>query len=111
MKVKSLSRVRLFAAPWTVAHQASPSMGFSRQEYWSGVPLPSLELRQRCQQKKQCKTSTFQKLNRQTASLNLRGEEEDEMGKAPEGLSFSSPKTSELRILSKSALIKGAGTH
>ena len=41
MKVKSLSRVRLFATPWTVAHQAPPSMGFSRQEYWSGLPLPS----------------------------------------------------------------------
>ena len=40
-KVKSLSRVRLFATPWTAAHQALPSMGFSRQEYWSGVPLPS----------------------------------------------------------------------
>ena len=40
-KVKSLSRLRLFATPWTAAHQASPSMGFSRQEYWSGVPLPS----------------------------------------------------------------------
>ena len=42
MKVKSLSRVQLFATPWTAAHQAPPSMGFSRQEYWSGVPLPSL---------------------------------------------------------------------
>ena len=41
VKVKSLSCVRLFATPWTVAHQAPPSMGFSRQEYWSGVPLPS----------------------------------------------------------------------
>ena len=41
MKVKSLSRVRLFATPWTAAYQAPPSMGFSRQEYWSGVPLPS----------------------------------------------------------------------
>ena len=39
--VKSLSRVRLFAAPWTVAHQAPPSMGFSRREYWSGLPFPS----------------------------------------------------------------------
>ena len=39
-KVKSLSRIRLFATPWTVAHQAPPSMGFSRQEYWSGVPFP-----------------------------------------------------------------------
>ena len=41
MKVKSLSHVRLLATPWTAAHQAPPSMGFSRQEYWSGVPLPS----------------------------------------------------------------------
>ena len=41
MKVKSLSRVRLFATPWTVAHQASRSMGFSRKEYWSGLPFPS----------------------------------------------------------------------
>ena len=40
-KVKSLSRVWLFATPWTVAHQALPSMGFSRQEYWSGLPFPS----------------------------------------------------------------------
>ena len=45
VKVKSLSRVQLFATPWTAASQASPSMGFSRQEYWSGVPLPSLILR------------------------------------------------------------------
>ena len=39
---KSLSRVQLCATPWSAAHQAPPSMGFSRQEYWSGVPLPSL---------------------------------------------------------------------
>ena len=42
VKVKSLSRARLLATPWTVAYQAPPSMRFSRQEYWSGVPLPSL---------------------------------------------------------------------
>ena len=41
MKVKLLSRVRLFATPWTATYQARPSLGFSRQEYWSGVPLPS----------------------------------------------------------------------
>ena len=41
VKVKSLSCVRLLATPWTAAYQAPPSMGFSRQEYWSGVPLPS----------------------------------------------------------------------
>ena len=40
VKVKSLSHVRLFATPWTTAYQAPPPMGFSRQEYWSGVPLP-----------------------------------------------------------------------
>ena len=43
VKVKSFSRVRLFATLWTVAHQASLSTGFSRQEYWSGLPFPSPE--------------------------------------------------------------------
>ena len=42
-EVKSLSRVRLFVTPWTVAYYAPPSMGFSRQEYWSGLPFPSPE--------------------------------------------------------------------
>ena len=41
MKVKLFSRIRLLATPWTAAYRAPPSMGFSRQEYWSGVPLPS----------------------------------------------------------------------
>ena len=41
VKVKLLSRVRLFADPWTVAYQAPQSMGFSRQEYWSELPFPS----------------------------------------------------------------------
>ena len=41
MKVKSLSHVRLFVTPWTIAYQAPPSMGFSRQECWSGLPFPS----------------------------------------------------------------------
>ena len=41
VKVKSLSHVRPLATPWTAAHQAPPSVGLSRQEYWSGVPLPS----------------------------------------------------------------------
>ena len=44
MKVKLLSHVRLLVTPWTTAYQAPPSMGFSRQEHWSGVPLPSLML-------------------------------------------------------------------
>ena len=43
MKVKSLSCVRLLVTPWTAAYQAPPSMGFSRQEDWTGVPLPSPE--------------------------------------------------------------------
>ena len=54
-KVKSLSCVRLLATPWTAAYQAPPSMGFSRQEYWSGVPLPSLSFRVR--QGKKCPLS------------------------------------------------------
>ena len=41
VKVKSLSHVQLFVTPWTVAYQASLSMGFFRQEYWSGLPFPS----------------------------------------------------------------------
>ena len=41
MEVKSLIRVQLFATPWTVAYQAPLSVGFSRQEYWSGLPFPS----------------------------------------------------------------------
>ena len=41
VKVKLFSRVRLFATLWTVAYQAPPSMKFSRQEYWSGLPFPS----------------------------------------------------------------------
>ena len=44
VKGKLLSHVRLFATPWTAAYQAPPCMGFSRQEYWSGVPLPSPNL-------------------------------------------------------------------
>ena len=41
IKVKSLSPVRFFVTPWTVAYQASPFIGFSRQGYWSGLPFPS----------------------------------------------------------------------
>ena len=41
VSVKLLSSVRLFVTPWTIAHQAPPSMEFSRQEYWSGLPFPS----------------------------------------------------------------------
>ena len=45
MKVKSLSRPQLLATPWTASHQAPPSLGFSRQEYWSGLPLGSQRVR------------------------------------------------------------------
>ena len=45
VKVKPLSRIWLLATPWTAAYQAPPSMGFSRQQYWSGVPSPSPESR------------------------------------------------------------------
>ena len=48
VKVKLLSRVRLLASPWTAAYQTPRSMGFSRQEYWSGVPLPSVRNCIRC---------------------------------------------------------------
>ena len=48
VKVKSLSRVWLPATPWTAAYQAPLSMGFSRQEYWNGVPLPSPKTSSRC---------------------------------------------------------------
>ena len=41
VKVKLLSRIRLFATPWTIVYKAPPSVGFSRQEYWSGLPFPS----------------------------------------------------------------------
>ena len=43
VKVKLLSHVQLFATPWTLVLQAPPSMGFSREEYWSGLPFPSPE--------------------------------------------------------------------
>ena len=58
VKVKSLSHVWLFATPWTKAHQAPPSMGFSREEYWSGVPLPSP-----AQEPSRQKISSLQKTN------------------------------------------------
>ena len=51
VKVKSLSRIWLFETPWTAAYQAPPPMGFSRQEYWSGVPLPSPRITLRMRQK------------------------------------------------------------
>ena len=57
-EVKSLSRVRLFATPWTVAYQAPPSMGFSRQDYWSGLPFPSPG--ESCQHRDQTRSPALQ---------------------------------------------------
>ena len=62
VKVKSLSRVWLLATPWTVAYQAPLSMGFSRQEYWSGVPLPS-----------PAKPNPFQKIDKERILKAARG--------------------------------------
>ena len=64
VKVKSLSRVRLLATPWTAAYQAPASMGFSRQEYWRGVPLSSPNIQRRnykimlCEKKQKVKPCT-----------------------------------------------------
>ena len=66
VKVKSLSRVQLLATPWTAAYQAPLSMGFSRQEYWSGVPLPSPKYWQRLQNKWTLKTLYQEKGDRCT---------------------------------------------
>ena len=63
MKVKSLSRVRVLATPWTVAHQAPPSMRFSWQEYWSGLPLPSPSEIKKAQKKKRHYLKSFSSLN------------------------------------------------
>ena len=65
VKVKSLSHVRLFETPWTAAYQAPPSVGFSRQEYWSGVPLPPLMPAYEFS----CKNSTAIQKNKQTNTI------------------------------------------
>ena len=70
VKVKSLSRVRLLATPWTAAYQAPPPMEFSRQEYWWGLPLPSLKLcaTQRDVQMGAAVSSTLSRGHRRTPS-------------------------------------------
>ena len=68
VKVESLSRVRLLATPWTVAYWAPPSMGFSRQEYWSGVPLPS-------------------PTGSPVSGFNFRGKRRHDLGASPSGAS------------------------
>ena len=61
LKMKSLSRVWLFATPWTAAYQTPPSMGFSSQEYWSGVPLPSPGLFATVPIKRKCRYKIYMK--------------------------------------------------
>ena len=77
VKVKSLSRVRLLATPWTEAHQAPPSMGFSRQEYWSGLPLPSPDASSTANQLRASRRSLFTQLwvagSKQLGSQGSRG--------------------------------------
>ena len=63
VKVKSLSRVRLLVTPWTAAYQAPPSMGFSRQEYWSWVPSPSPILLHTHKEKKKKSENTWEEKN------------------------------------------------
>ena len=74
MKVKSevklFSRVRLLATPWTAAHQAPPSMGFSRQEYWSGVPFPSPSIVNRSDQIKTLLSSSCMRTNSTYTNMN-----------------------------------------
>jgi len=73
VKVKLLSHVQLLGTPWTAAHQAPPSMGSSRQKYWSGVPLPSLR---EVLVKLKCHTShMYENVKRCTTFLDWRGPE------------------------------------
>ena len=65
VKMKLLSRVQLFVTPWTAAYQAPPSMGFSRHEYWSGLPLPSPTCRWHTNKPlKHLKNNEFKKVTR-----------------------------------------------
>jgi len=61
VKVKSLSHAQLFVTPWTAAYQAPPSMGFSRQEYWSGVPLPKASQMKRSNLENQNKSTSLKR--------------------------------------------------
>ena len=76
--MKSLSRVRPSAAPWTAAFQAPPSMGFSRQEYWSGVPLPSPPVNSWWDL-----ISNFQKLRQQRKNLPANAWDPGDLGSIP----------------------------
>ena len=72
VKVKSLSRVRLLATPWTAAHQAPPSMGFSRQEYWNGKYAAGRQQKKKKRKKRECcSTRKREKRNMGPAVSNL----------------------------------------
>ena len=75
MKVKSLSHVQLLVTPWTAAYQAPPSMGLSRQEYWSGVLLPSLNCTGRINKNDYCflrkETKRLESEGRQLLTVHL----------------------------------------
>ena len=71
VKVKPLSRVRLLATPWTVAHQTPPSIGFSRQEDWSGMPSPSPSSEARNPKSRCCQVWFLQRAERGTSVLGL----------------------------------------
>ena len=70
VKVKLLSHVRLFVIPWTAAYQAPLSMGFSRQEYWSGVPLPSPQYKIKSKKKKKRKKIHWFSLNKDESQID-----------------------------------------
>ena len=72
MKVKSLSHVQLLATPWTAAYQAPPSMGFSRQEYWSGLALPSPKRRLQLGKKVMTKLDSILKSRDVTVPTKIR---------------------------------------
>ena len=91
VKVKSLSFVRLCATPQTAAYQAPPSMGFSRQEYWSGVPLPSpLESRDHPKCQKHCSWRTEREIRRINCLLYNKADFQTRVKESGESVSLTS---------------------
>ena len=96
VKVKSLSRVWLWATPWTAAHQASPSMGFSRWEDWSGVPSPSpcqnhsFDYKDLCQQRDHQRRVFESHQGEHAKELSLWTEEPECTGESPVRSTFPS---------------------
>ena len=100
VKVKLLSRLRLFVTPWTAAYQAPPSMGFSRQEYWSGVLLPSpscLQLKQkakRCPKVKSLTEQTAKWCPETKSQMTIPQEDGKEMPRSQKPNGINSPNVS-----------------